>query len=179
MKIISQGFASNFKAETRRANKLLEFLSSINGSTLLSTYYNEMSLGRTLSSIHWLPVMITPPKDYPRCIGWNGATESQCVSPQDVYASSLPDDHRKLPYLIGSQAKILQCDGLLSANLIASLNIIQSVPLNAVIQQYLKLISKNTEIKTNTFDNCIKFLYEHLQSAAISNPNCESWKSLR
>ena len=69
VKIISKGFASNVKAETRRANKLLEFLSSINGSTLLSTYHNKMSLGQTLSSIRWLPVMVTPPKDYPRCIG--------------------------------------------------------------------------------------------------------------
>ena len=179
VKIISKGFSSKPKGETRRANKLLKFLSLTKGSALLSTHHKEESLTQTLCSTHWLPVMVTPPNDYPTCIGWNGATGSQCVPPKDVYAGSSLDDHKKLPYLIGSQVKILQCDVLLSTNLIASLGITQRAQLNAVIQQYLELVSKHTEIETIIFNNCVKFLYEYLQSAVISSPHNESWESLR
>ena len=177
---ISSQFARSSKAETgrSRAKKLLEFLSSAKGCKLLNTYYNKAPLEQMLRSMQWLPVMVTPPKDYPKCLDWKGASGSQIVSPQDLHASSSPDDHKNLPYLIGSQVKILQYDGTLSVKLIASLSIPQSVPLNAMIQQYLELVCHKAEMKRNKFTKCIEVLYEYLQSAAIDNPHCENWKSL-
>ena len=172
---ISGQYGSNIKAETRRARKLLEFLSSAKGSKLLKTYYNKVSLEQTLCSMQWLPVMITPPKDYPKCLDWKGASGDKFVFPQDLHASSSLDDHENLPYLIGSQVKILHCDRKLSVKMLTSLRIPQSVPLNAMIQQYLELVSHKTDSK---FEKCIKLLYEYLQSAAIDDPNCENWKRL-
>ena len=175
---ISGQFVSNIKAETRRASKLLEFLSSTKGSKLLKTYYKKVPVEQTLCSMQWLPVMVTPPKDYPKCLVWKGASGSQFVSPRDLHASSSSDDHKNLPYLIGSQVRILHCDRRLSVKMIASLRIPQSVPLNAMIEQYLELVSHKTDIKTSKFEKCIELLYKYLQSAAINNPYCENWKRL-
>ena len=67
-------------------------------------------LHQNLSSISWLPVMVDPPKDYPKCLDWKGATNTgdHFVSTQHLHASSSPEVHRNLPYLIGSPMKNFQ-----------------------------------------------------------------------
>ena len=170
--IISSKFASNIKAEASRANKLLQFLSSTTGCKLFP-------LDQILCFKQWLPVMVAPPKDYPNCLCWKGATGAQFVSPQDLHACSSLDDHKDLPYLIGSQVKILKCNRALSAELIAALCIPKRLPLNAMIQHYLELVRHKTEIKTDKFKKCIGLLYQYLELAASANQYCEKWKSLR
>ena len=170
--IVSSQFASNIEAETRRANKLLQFLSSTKGCKLLP-------LEQTLCSKQWLPVMVTPPKEYPNCLCWKGATGSQFVSPQDLHACGSLDDHKDLPYLIGSQVKILECDRALSAEVIEALCIPNSIPLNAMIQHYLELVRHKTEIETDEFEKCIRLLYQYLELAASANHYREKWESLR
>ena len=123
-----------------------EFLSTTKGNALLNSYYNNKPLDQTLQSMSWLPVIVTPPKGYPNCVVWKGATGNQFVSAQHIRASSSPEDHKKLPYLIGSQINVLKYEGFLSAKLLASFNISQSVPLNAIIQQFLGLISNRKDI---------------------------------
>ena len=178
-KIIINQFGCNVKAETRRINILLEFLTSAKGCKLLNTYYNNVPLEQTLRSMQWLPVMVTPPKDYPKCLGWKGASGNRLVSARDLHASNSLNIHKKLPYLIGSQVRILNCDVPLTVKLISSLNISQNVPLNAVIQQFISLVSHKVEIERSTFNGCIKLLYEHLQSATVDNrSSSQDWKDL-
>ena len=166
------------QAKIERANHLLEFLSSTKGNTLLNSYYNNKPLDQTLRSIPWLPIMITPPKGYPNSLAWKGATGSQFVSAQYVHASSSPEDHKKLPYLIGSQLTILKHEGLLSAKLLASFSISQNVPLNSMILQFLDLISHNRDIELKKFNHCMKLLYDHLQFAAANNYSSQYWQRL-
>ena len=171
---------SDIQNEIKRANKLLEFLSSYVGNRLLNTYYNGVPLHQTLCSISWLPVMVDPPKGYPKCLDWKGATGSHFVSVQHLHASSSPEVHRSLPYLIGSQLKILQYKGsyTLSPNLLTSFNISQDVPLDPMIQQFLNLVSHSKDIERSKFTNCLTLLYDHLHVAAISNSFSQQWQLL-
>ena len=171
---------SDIKNEIKRANKLLEFLSSDVGNRLLNTYHNRVPLHQTLQSVSWLPVMVDPPKDYPKCLGWEGATGSHFVSAQHLHASSSADVHKNLPYLIGSQMKILQYEGsyTLSAKLLTSFNISQNVSLDAMIQQFLNLINYSKDIERSKYANCITLLYDNLHVAAINNCYSQYWQLL-
>ena len=171
---------SDIHNEMRRANKLLEFLSSYVGSKLLDTYYNRVPFCQTLCSIPWLPVMVDPPKGYPKWLGWKGATGSHFVSAQHLHASSSVDVHRNLPCLIGSQMKILQYEGsyTLSTKLLTSFNISQNVPLDAMIQQFLNLIGHRKDIERSKFTNYITLLYNNLYVAAINNCYSQYWRLL-
>ena len=171
---------SDIQSEIRRANKLLEFLSSYIGSKLLDTYYNRVPFRQTLCSIPWLPVMVDPPKDYPKCLGWEGATGSHFVSVQHLHASSSLEVHRSLPYLIGSQIKILQYEEscTLSPNLLTSFRISQTVPLDAMIKQFLNLISHSKDIERSKYNNCITLLYNSLHVAAINKCYSQYWQLL-
>ncbi|XP_065905470.1 sacsin-like [Dysidea avara] len=166
------------RAKVKRANNLLAFLSSPTGNRLLNEYYNNRPLDQTLRSLQWLPVNTAPPKGYPKCLGWKGSSSSQFVSAESLHVSSSPEEHKKLPHLIGSQMKILQYEGTLSVKLIASLNIPQSVPVNAMIQQLLDLINHKTEIEIAKFKSILTLLYTYLQRAAQSNVNSQYWQQL-
>ena len=165
----------------KRASKLLTFLSSPTGNRLLNEYYNNHPLEQTLRSLQslWLPVITTPPKGYPKCLGWKGSSGSQFVSAQSLHASSSPEERKKLPNLIGSQMKILQYEGTLSVKLIASLNISQTVPVDAMILQLLDLITHKTEIEITKFKSILSQLYVYLQRAAQSNATSQYWQQLR
>ena len=166
------------QAKIKRANHLLQFLSSTKGNTLLNSHYNNKPLDQCLCSISWLPVMVTPPKDYPNCLGWKGATGSQFVSAQQIHANSSPDDHKKLPYLIGSQCNILKYEGSLSPKLLDSFNISHIIPVNAMIQQLLDLIAHRKDIEPKKFNHYIKILYDHLQPAVPTNCSSQYWHNL-
>ena len=163
------------QAKVKRANTLLKFLSSPTGNRLLNEYYNNVPLDQTLRSLQWLPVITTPPKGYPKCLSWKGSSGSQFVFAQSLHASSSPEEHKKLPNLIGSQMKILQYEGTLSVKLIASLNIPQSVPVDAMILQLLDLIDHNTHIENNFLKENVKQLYSYLQHAAQQNQISQYW----
>ena len=167
------------QAEVKRACKLLEFLSSPTGNRLLNEYYNNHPLDQTLRSLQWLPVITTPPKGYPKCLGWKGSSSSQFVSAQSLHASSSPEEHKKLPNLIGSQMKILQYEETLPVKLIASLNISQSVPVDVMIQHFLKLIKHKTEIERQKVNVAVKLLYTYLQQAADNNHTSQYWQLLK
>ena len=169
---------NNVQTELKRAYKLLEFLSTTVGDELLDMYYNGLPLHQTLCSLSWLPVMVDPPKDYPECLGWKGTTENHFVSIQNLYASSSPDVHRNLPYLIGSQMNILHYEGSLSAKLLASLRIPERVPVDAMIQHILNLISHQQDIEGNQLTGYIELLYKHLQLAVINNFCNKCWDNL-
>ena len=158
----------NTKAKTARAHKLLEFLSSSKGNPLFNFHF---SLSETLATMQWLPVMVNPPKSYPKCLDWKGATGSHFLSPKHVYASSTQDFHRKLPYLIGSQMKILQFEGTLLPQLLTLLQIPETVPVDAVIQQTLNLIRYQHKLERSQLKDYMKLLYEHLQLAVIDDCN--------
>ena len=166
------------QAKIKRANHLLQYLSSTKGNSLLNSYYNKKPLDQTLCSIPWLPVMVTPPKNYPNCLDWKGATGNQFVSAEHIHACSTPDDHKKLPYLIGSQIAILEHEGSLSANLLASFNISRTIPLNAMIQQLLHLISCKNDTEPKKFNRCINLLYDYLQSDVFNNSSSLCWSHL-
>ena len=166
------------QAKVKRANSLLAFLSSPTGNRLLNECYNNCPLGQTFCSLQWLPVITTPPKGYPICLRWKGSSGSQFVSAQSLHASSSPEEHKKLPNLIGSQMKILQYEGTLSVKLIASLNIPQSVPVDVMILQLLDLINHNTDIENNFLKESIKQLYSYLQHAAQQNQISQYWQQL-
>ena len=168
----------NSKAKMQKASNLIKFLCTPKGNTLLNTYCRGVPLEQTLRSMQWLPVMVNPPKVYPKCVAWKGATGSQYVSAQQIHASSSPDDHKRLPYLIGSQIKILQYEGLLSHRLMASFNIPQNTPLHAIIQHFLHLISLKNNINRDNFNSCMKLLYDHLQSAVSNDFNRQHWHLL-
>jgi len=167
------------QTKIKRANDLLEFLSSSKGSILLNSYYKNKPLDQTLCTISWLPVMVTPPKGYPNCLDWKGAIANHFVSAQHVHASSTPEDHKKLPYLIGSQVNILKYEGLLSSKLLASFNISLSIPLDAMIQQFLHLIVHKKDIEQKKFIHSLKLLYDHLQMAVLNNRGSQYWHHLR
>ena len=166
------------QAKVKRANNLLGFLSSPTGNRLLNEYYNSRPLDQTLRSLQWLPVITTPPKGYPKCLNWKGSSGSQFVSAQSLHASSSPDEHKKLPNLIGSQMKILQYEGTLSVKLIASLNIPQTVPVDAMILQLLDLITHKAETEIAKFRSILSHLYAYLQRAAQSNVSSKLWQQL-
>ena len=166
------------QAKVKRASKLLTFLSSPTGNRLLNEYYNNHPLEQTLRSLQWLPVITTSPKGYPKCLGWKGSSGSQFVSAQSLHASSSPEKHKKLPNLIGSQMKIIQYEGTLSVKLIASLNISQTVPVDAMILQLLDLITHKTEIEITKFKSILSQLYVYLQRAAQSNATSQYWQQL-
>ena len=169
---------ANSNAKLQKASNLIKFLCTNQGNTLLNTYdKNYVPLEKTLQSIEWLPVTVDPPEDYPGCLEWKGATGSQFVSAEQIHASGLPNDHKKLPYLIGSQMKILQYEGILSDGLISSFNISQNTPLDLTIQQFLKLLY-NKDDDTNK-DKCMELLYDHLRSAVLNDSDCEHWNLLR
>ena len=171
---------SDIQNEIKRANKLLEFLSSYVGNRLLNTYHNRVPLHQTLCSIPWLPVMVDAPKGYPKCLDWKGATGGHFVSAQHLYASSSAEVHINLPYLIGSQMKILQYEGsyTLAPNLLTSFSISQTVPLDPMIQQFLNLISHSKDIERSKYTNSITLLYNNLHVAAISNSYSQYWQLL-
>ena len=166
------------QAKIKRASHLLEFLSSAKGNTLLNSYHNNKPLDQILSSISWLPVMVTPPKGYPNCLGWKGATGNQFVSAHQLHASSSSEDHKKLPYLVGSQLNILKCERSLSPQLLASFSISHSTPVNAMIQQLLDLIAYRKDIEPKKFNYCIKLLYDYLQAAVLNNCSSQYWHYL-
>ena len=168
----------NSKTKIHKASNLIKFLCTNKGNKLLNTYYNGIPLEQTLQSMQWLPVMVNPPKRYPKCLAWKGATGSQFVSAQQIHASSSPDDHKKLPYLIGSQIKILQYEGSLSHRLMASFNILQNTPLQAIIQHFLNLVSLKKDIDRDKFNSCIKLLYHHLQIAVSNDFASNQWHLL-
>ena len=84
---------TDIQAKVKRATSLLAFLSSPTGNKLLNEYYNSCPLSQTLRSLQWLPVITTPPKGYPKCLGWKGSGGSQFVSAQSLHASSSPEEH--------------------------------------------------------------------------------------
>ena len=172
---------SDIQSEKKRANKLLEFLSSYVGNRLLNTYHNGVPLYQTLCTIPWLPVMVDPPKSYPKCLCWQGATGNHFVSAQHLYASSSPEIHRNLPYLIGSQIKILHHEGsyTLSSHLLTSFNISQTVPLDAMIKQFINMISHSKDIERNKYTDYITLLYNNLNVAAINSSYSQNWQMLR
>ena len=180
--IITQFICSqtNIQTEVKRANRLLEFLSSNVGNKLLDTYYNRMPFYQTLRTISWLPVMVDPPKGYPKCLGWKGAPGNYFVPVQNLHVSSSPEVHKNLPYLIGSQMKILHYEGsyILSPNLLTSFSISQTVPLDSMIQQLLNLISHSKDIERSKYTTCISLLYDNLQLAAINNLSSQYWQLL-
>jgi len=163
------------EVKIQKAGYLIKFLSTSKGNTLLNTYYKGKVLEQTLRIMEWLPVMVTPPRGYSKCLGWKGTTGSQFVSAQDVHACSSPDEHKKLPYLIGSQMRILQFEGSLSPRLLASFNISQNVPLDAVIQHFLNLINHKKDIEKDKYNSYLKLLYDHLQVAALNNSFSQCW----
>ena len=171
---------SDIQSETKRANKLLEFLSSYVGNRLLNTYHNRVPFCQTLCTIPWLPVMVDPPKGYPKCLCWQGATSNHFVSAQYLYASGSPEVHRNLPYLIGSQIKILYHEGsyTLSSNLLTSFNILQTVPLDAMIKQFTNMISHSKDIERSKYTNYMTLLYNNLNLAAINNNYSQYWQLL-
>ena len=169
---------SDIPAEIKRASKLLNFLSSDVGSRLLDTYFHK-ELYITLCSLSWLPVVVDPPEDYPNCLSWKGATGGHFTSAQNLHASRSPELRRNLPYLIGSQIKILHYEGLLSAGLLTSLQIPKSVPVDAMILQILSLISHQCELQRNQLKCNVELLYEHLQLAVINNCSSIYWRDLR
>ena len=169
---------ANSKARMQKAYSLIKFLCTDKGNTLLNTYYKGVPLEQTLQSMQWLPVMVNPPKGYPKCLPWKGATGSQFVSAQQIHASSSADDYKILPYLIGSQIKVLQYEGSISSRLMASFNISQNIPLHAVIQQFLNLVSLKKDIDRDKFNRCMKLLYDHLQIAVTNDPFCKEWRAL-
>ena len=169
---------SDIQAEVKRANKLLQFLSSNVGNTLLNTYYNSVPFHQTLNSLSWLPIMIHPPKDYPMYLGWKGTAGNHFVSAQNLHASSSPEIHRNLPYLIGSQLNILQYEGSLSASLLTLLKIPKSVPLDAMIDQILHLICHKQKLEGDQLKRFTELLYEHLQLAVINNCESQFWHRL-
>ena len=166
------------QAKVKRANTLLAFLSSPTGNRLLNEYYNNRPLDQTLRSLQWLPVITAPPKGYPKCLSWKGSSGSQFVSAESLHASSSPEEHKKLPNLIGSQIKILQYEGTLSVKLIASLNIPQTVPVDAMILQLLDLITHKTKVEISKFKSILSLLYTYLQRAAQSNATSQYWQQL-
>jgi len=168
---------SNF-VEVKRAKKLLGFLSSQAGNKVLNQYYNNHPLDQTLRSLQWLPVVTAPPKGYPKCLGWKGSSENQFESAQSLYASSSQEEHQKLPTLIGSQMKILQCEEPLSIQLIASLNIPLNVPVDAMVLQLMNLISHKTEVEVAKFKSILDMLYAYLQKASQSNVSSQYWQQL-
>ena len=169
---------TNSKVKSQKACYLIKFLCTPRGNTLLNTYYKGVPLEQTLRSMEWLPVIVNPPKGYPKCLAWKGATGSHFVSAQQIHASSMPGDHKKLPYLIGSQMKILQYEDSLSLKLMASFNISQNVPLHAVIQHFLHLIGHKHNIESDKFNSCMKLLYDHLQTATVSDSFSKYWNIL-
>ena len=171
---------THIQTEIKRANKLLEFLSSNIGNKLLDTYYNRSPFYQTLCTLSWLPVMVDPPKSYPKCLGWKGTPGNYFVPIQNLHASSSSEIHKNLPYLIGSQMKILHYEGsyILSTNLLTSFNISQTVPLDAMIQQYLNLISHSKDIERSKYTNYITLLYDNLQLAAVNNQYSQCWQLL-
>ena len=168
----------NSKAKTQKAINLIKFLCTTKGNTLLNTYYQGVPLEQTVRSMQWLPVMVNPPKGYPKYLSWKGATGSQFVSSQHIHASSSPDDHKRLPYLIGSQIKILQYEGSLSHKLMASFNIPQNIPLHAIIKHFLNLIGLRKDIDRDKFNSCMKMLYDHLQIAVSNDFLSKQWHLL-
>ena len=170
---------SDVQAEIKRASKLLKFLSSDIGSRLLDTCYHKEPLHKTLCSLSWLPVMVDHPKDYPKCLNWKGAAGGHFTSAQNLHASCSPEIYRTLPYLIGSQIKILYHEGSLSIKMLTSLHIPKSVPVDAMIQQILSLISHQHEVQGDQLKCCMELLYEHLQSAVINNCSSKYWHYLR
>ena len=170
----------HIQTEVKRANKLLEFLSTNIGNKVLDTYYNRVPFSQTLCTISWLPVMVDPPKDYPKCLGWKGTPENCFVSPENLHASSSSEIHKNLPYLIGSQMKILHYEGsyTLATNLLTSFNISQTIPLDAMIQQYLNLISHSKDIERSKYTTCITLLHDNLQLAAVNNQYSQYWQLL-
>ena len=166
----------NTKAKTTRAHKLLEFLSSSKGHLLLCSH---SLLGETLASMPWLPVMTIPPKGYPKCLDWKGATGSRFLCPKHIHASSTQHHHEKLPYLIGSQMKLLQFEGMLLPKLLALLQISESIPVDALIQQTLNLICCQHKVKSCQLKDYMKLLYKHLQLALTNDcSNSQYWHCL-
>ena len=168
----------NSKAKIQKASNLIKFLCTLKGNTLLNTYHRGVPLEQTLRSMQWLPVIVNPPKGYPKCLAWKGATGSQFVSAQQIHASSSPGDHKKLPYLIGSQMKILQYENSLSHRLMASFNISQDTPLHAIIQHFLHLINLKKDINRDNFNSCMKILYDHLQLVVSNDFGSKHWHLL-
>ena len=164
-------------AKIKRANKLLEFLSSSAGNKLMNEY-SSFALRLNLCSLQWLPVITTPPKGYPKCLGWKGSSGSQFVSAQCLHASSSPEEHKKLPNLIGSQMKILQYEDSLSTNLLTLLNISRNIPVDAMILQLLDLLNYKREIGKEKLNTLIKHLYSYLQHAVESNASSQHWQQL-
>ena len=171
---------SDIQREIKRANKLLEFLSSYSGNRLLNTYHNRVPLCQNLCTTPWLPVMVDPPKGYPKCLSWEGATGNHFVSAQCLYASGSPEVHRNLPCLIGSQIKILHHEGsyTLSPHLLTSFNISQNIPLDAMIKQFSNMISHSKDIERSKYTNQITLLYNNLNVAAINNSYSQYWQPL-
>ena len=169
---------SNIQAEIKRASKLLKFLSSDVGYRLLNTYCHGEPLHKTLCSLSWLPVMVDPPEDYPNCLNWKGATGGHFTSAKNLHTSCSPELCRNLPYLIGSQIKILHCEGSLSVELLTSLQIPKGVPVDAMILQILSLINHEYELQRNQLKGNVELLYEHLQSAVINNCSSKYWHDL-
>ena len=101
------------------------------------------------------------------------------MSAQSLHASSSPEEHKELPNLVGSQMKLILYDGQLSAKLIASLNIPQSVPVDAMILQLFNLINHKTEIEMAKFKFILAQLYAYLQKAVQSNASSQYWQQLR
>ena len=168
----------NSKAKIQKAINLIKFLCTTKGNTLLNTYYQGVPLEQTVRSMQWLPVMVNPPKGYPKCLAWKGATGSQFVSAQHIHASSSPDDHKRLPYLIGSQIMILQYEGSLSHRLMASFNVSQNIPLHAIIKHFLNLVSLRKDIDRDKFNGCMKMLYDHLQITVSNDFASKQWHLL-
>ena len=166
---------SNAKAKITKSHKLIEFLSSSKGDTLLNSH---LAVNKSLTSMPWLPVMVTPPKDYPKFLDWEGATGSQFISSLHVHASSSQDLHKSLPFLIGSQVKILQYEGLLSPKLLALLQIPENVPVDAMIHHLLSLLSYQHKVDKRQLKDFIELLYKHLQSAVMKTCDSEDWHCL-
>ena len=166
---------SNAKAKIAKSHKLIDFLSSSKGDVLLTSNF---SVNENLVSMPWLPVMVTPPKHYPKCLKWQGTPGSQFVSSLHLHASSSLDLHKILPFLIGCQIKILQYEGLVSPKLLALLQIPKSVPVNAMIQQLLSLISCQHKIERKQLKENIELLYKHLQLAVSNTCSSQYWHCL-
>ena len=169
---------SDDQAKIKRASSLLEFLSTTIGSNLLVNHCSSTEFTNIICSQQWLPVITTPPEDYPKCLDWKGFSGSQFVSAQSLHASSSPEEHKKLPNLIGSQMKILQYEGTLSDTLLQTLNITDTVPLDSMIQQLLCVIKHKVDIDKQVLGAMVNQLYYYLQQRAKESQTSKHWQQL-
>ena len=165
------------KEKMRHANSVLAYISEhpcvLNESVRIiqnTSYPLCVVLAKSRVGRNWLPVMVSPPNDYPPCLTWKSERyASHLVSHKESVAVCKAHDFARLSSIVGSEMYIVQCPDVLVETLGCEISV------DSVLQHFIHVVKYQQQIVDKSYlnslvDNVYEFLNNNLDELRLNHP---------